>query len=60
MTEPDREQTPDITHIVEADGKIYAKGGDGLGRGRHGYIVYLQTAIRLYRYKACQSLTQWN
>ena len=34
MTEPDRERTPDITHIVKADGKIYAKGGDSLGRGK--------------------------
>ena len=33
MTEPDRERTPDITHIVKADGKIYAKGGDLLGSG---------------------------
>ena len=34
MTEPDRERGPDITHIVKADGKIYAKGGDSLGRGK--------------------------
>ncbi len=34
MTEPDRERTPDITHIVRAGGKIYAKGGDSLGRGK--------------------------
>ncbi len=33
MTEPDREELPRITHIVKADGKIYAKGGDLLGRG---------------------------
>ena len=34
MTEPDREEPPRITHIVKADGKIYAKGGDSLGRGK--------------------------
>ena len=34
MTEPDRERGPDITHIVKGDGKIYAKGGDSLGRGK--------------------------
>jgi len=34
MTEPDREEPPRITHIVKADGKIYAKGGDLLGRGK--------------------------
>ena len=31
---PDREEPPRITHIVKADGKIYAKGGDSLGRGK--------------------------
>ena len=34
MTEPDRERVPAITHIVKAGGKIYAKGGDSLGRGK--------------------------
>ena len=34
MREPDREEPPRITHIVKADGKIYAKGGDVLGRGK--------------------------
>ena len=34
MTKPDREEPPRITHIVKADGKIYAKGGDLLGRGK--------------------------
>ena len=34
MTEPDRERGPDITQIVKGDGKIYAKGGDSLGRGK--------------------------
>ena len=34
MTESDREEPPRITHIVKADGKIYAKGGDGLGMGK--------------------------
>ena len=34
MTEPDREEPPRITHIVKADGKIYAKGGHSLGRGK--------------------------
>ena len=34
MTEPDREDPPRITHIVKADGKIYAKGGDVLGSGK--------------------------
>ena len=32
MTAPRRESTPSITHIIKADGKIYAKGGDSLGR----------------------------
>ena len=34
MTEPDREEPPRITHIVKADGKTYAKGGDVLGKGK--------------------------
>lgn len=34
MTEPDREEVPAITHIIESGGKIYAKGGDSLGRGK--------------------------
>ena len=34
MTEPDRERVPAITHILKAGGKIYAKGGDSLGRGK--------------------------
>ena len=34
MTEPVREGLPSITHIVKADGKIYAKGGDSLGKGK--------------------------
>ncbi|MDE0015942.1 MAG: sigma-70 family RNA polymerase sigma factor [Candidatus Poribacteria bacterium] len=34
MTAPRRESVPSITHIVKADGKIYAKGGDSLGRGK--------------------------
>ena len=34
MTAPRREGAPAITHIVKADGKIYAKGGDSLGRGK--------------------------
>ena len=34
MTAPRREGVPAITHIVKADGKIYAKGGDSLGRGK--------------------------
>ncbi len=34
MTVPRRESIPSITHIVKADGKIYAKGGDVLGRGK--------------------------
>ncbi|RKU24396.1 hypothetical protein C6499_17145 [Candidatus Poribacteria bacterium] len=40
MTAPRRERTPSITHIVKVDGKIYAKGGDSLGRGKtHLYRV---------------------
>jgi len=40
MTAPRRESTPSITHIVKADGKIYAKGGDSLGRGKtHLYRI---------------------
>ena len=40
MTAPRRERTPSITHIVKADGKIYAKGGDSLGKGKtHLYRV---------------------
>ena len=40
MTEPDREQPPRITHIVKSGDKIYAKGGDSLGRGKtHLYSV---------------------
>ena len=31
MTAPRREGVPAITHIVKADGRIYAKGGDSLG-----------------------------
>ena len=34
MAEPDREDIPAITHIIESGGKIYAKGGDSLGRGK--------------------------
>ena len=34
MTEPDRERPPRINHIVKADGKIYVKGGDVLGKGK--------------------------
>ena len=34
MTAPRRESIPSITHIVKTDGKIYAKGGDVLGRGK--------------------------
>ena len=34
MTAPRRERVPAITHIVKADGKIYAKGGDSLGKGK--------------------------
>ena len=34
MTAPRRENIPSITHIVKADGKIYAKGGDSLGKGK--------------------------
>ena len=34
MTEPDREEIPTITHIIKSDGKIYAKGGDSLGKGK--------------------------
>ncbi|RKU19173.1 hypothetical protein C6503_08115 [Candidatus Poribacteria bacterium] len=34
MTEPDREEIPAITHIIESGGKIYAKGGNSLGRGK--------------------------
>ena len=34
MTEPDREEPPHITHIVKADRKIYAKGGNVLGQGK--------------------------
>ena len=34
MTAPRRESTPSITHIIKADGKIYAKGGDLLGIGK--------------------------
>ena len=34
MTEPYREEPPNITHIVESGDKIYAKGGDMLGQGR--------------------------
>ena len=36
MTAPRRENIPSITHIVKADGKIYAKGGDSLGKGKTG------------------------
>ncbi|MCY3741922.1 MAG: sigma-70 family RNA polymerase sigma factor [Candidatus Poribacteria bacterium] len=40
MTASRRESIPSITHIVKADGKIYAKGGDSLGRGKtHLYRV---------------------
>lgn len=34
MAEPDRKGVPAITHIVTSGGKIYAKGGDSLGRGK--------------------------
>ena len=34
MAEPDREELPNITHIVKSGGKIYAKGGDPLGSGK--------------------------
>ena len=34
MAEPDREGVPAITHIIESGSKIYAKGGDSLGRGK--------------------------
>ena len=34
MAEPNREVSPDITHIVKCGDKIYAKGGDSLGRGK--------------------------
>ncbi len=34
MTAPRREGAPAITHIVKADGKIYAKGGNSLGKGK--------------------------
>ncbi|MYA69974.1 sigma-70 family RNA polymerase sigma factor [Candidatus Poribacteria bacterium] len=40
MTALRRERTPSITHIVKADGKIYAKGGASLGKGKtHLYRV---------------------
>ena len=34
MMKPVRDRLPSITHIVKADGKIYVKGGDSLGRGK--------------------------
>ena len=34
MTAPRRESVRSITHIVKVDGKIYAKGGDVLGKGK--------------------------
>ena len=34
MTAPRREGVPAITHIADSGGKIYAKGGDSLGKGK--------------------------
>ncbi len=34
MTDPEREKPPDITHITESDGVLYAKGGGTFNRGK--------------------------
>ncbi|MCY4401292.1 MAG: sigma-70 family RNA polymerase sigma factor [Candidatus Poribacteria bacterium] len=40
MTDPDREKPPDITHIIKAEGVLYAKGGGSFTRGKtHIYRV---------------------
>ena len=40
MTDPDRENPPDITHIFKSDGVLYAKGGGSFNRSKtHIYRV---------------------
>ncbi len=40
MTDPDREKPPDITHITESDGVLYARGGGSFHRSKtHIYRV---------------------
>ena len=40
MMDPDREKPPDITHITESDGVLYAKGGGSFNRSKtHIYRV---------------------
>ena len=42
MTDPDREKPPDITHITESDGVLYAKGGGSFNRGKT-HIYHIST-----------------
>ncbi len=48
MENPEREERPDITHVVKSDGVVYAKGGSQFGHGEIGlYRISAEDGVTL-------------
>ncbi len=48
MENPEREERPDISHIVKSDGVVYAKGGSQFGHGEIGiYRISTEDGVTL-------------